>query len=69
MIDELHYTELWDKFLSHKPLICIPKTGDILLVDITRTRYLIIIGPLVISSVSGVWWRKRRVGDNGNGLG
>lgn len=42
------------------PQICIPKSGDILLISIHRNRYLIIIGRLTISSVSGIWFRRPR---------
>ena len=37
----------------------IPKSGDILTISIHRHRYLIIIGRLVISSVSGIYLRPK----------
>lgn len=44
---------------SMKPQICIPATGDILLINIHRDRFFISIGGfLIISSVSGIWRRK-----------
>jgi len=54
-----HYWEnLWNEAMSDKPQICIPKTGNILLVHISKRRYLICIGGLIISSVSGIWWNR-----------
>ena len=62
--DKKEYCPNWNTLVefdykNNKPQICIPKTGDLLFVNITRKRYLIIIGRLVVSSVSGVWWRRR----------
>jgi len=41
------------------PQICIPKIGDILLIDIHRHKFFISLGKfLIISSYSGIWTRK-----------
>lgn len=42
------------------PQICIPKTGNTLIISIHKTRFLIGIGPLLLSSISGLWWNRRR---------
>ena len=41
-------------------LICIPKTGDILILSIDRHRWLFGIGPFLFSSMSGFWFKHRR---------
>lgn len=52
-----------DDIFKAKHLICIPKkSGSIIFLSLSKSprtyiRFLLIIGPLVISSVSGVWWK------------
>lgn len=53
----LERTDLDEIINKNKPQICIPKTGNILLIHIQRRRFLICIGRLIISSVSGIWWK------------
>jgi len=57
-IDPHLYEKLWNDLTSHKPLICIPKSGNILIIDISRRRYFIHILGLTISSFSGIWFRR-----------